>query len=69
MMVIYLLQEPNQTQYLSQQKNLIYQMTKTKQYLKMRLYTANEIKIVVKKARNYDKLNLGDKQIKINFST
>ena len=32
-------------------------------------YVANDIKIVVKKARDYDILNLNDKQIKINFST
>jgi hypothetical protein len=32
-------------------------------------YVANDIKIVVKKAREYDKNNLDAKQIKINFST
>ncbi len=32
-------------------------------------YVANDIKIVVKKAREYDVSNLDDKQVKINFST
>jgi Transposase DDE domain/Domain of unknown function (DUF4372) len=32
-------------------------------------YVANDIKIVVKKARNYDVANLDSRQIKINFNT